>query len=116
MFEDFFDTDVIEEVKRNMKTKTEFGLTVQGWEVFYTNVNCQLSAGILRATESGVINSSKNSYKIFVSNDVEIKQNDILIVNKGGIKYKFKANKPIKYTDFLEHQEISVEEVEKNET
>lgn len=116
MFEDFFDTDVIEEVKRNTKTKTGFGLAVQGWEVVYTNVKCQLSAGILRATESGVINSSKNSYKIFVSNDVEIKQNDILIVNKGGIKYKFKANKPIKYTDFLEHQEISVEEVEKNET
>ena len=116
MFEDFFDTDVIEEVRRNTKTKTEFGLTVQGWEVVYTNVKCQLSAGILRATESGVINSSKNSYKIFVSNGVQIKQNDILIVNKGGIKYKFKANKPIKYTDFLEHQEISVEEVEKNET
>ena len=116
MFEDFFDTDVIEEVKRNTKTKTGFGLAVQGWEVVYTNVKCQLSAGILRATETGVINSSKNSYKIFVSNDVEIKQNDILIVNKGGIKYKFKANKPIKYTDFLEHQEISVEEVEKNET
>ena len=116
MFEDFFDTDVIEEVKRNTKTKTGFGLAVQGWEVVYTNVKCQLSAGILRATETGVINSSKNSYKIFVSNDVEIKQNDILIVNKGGIKYKFKANKPIKYTNFLEHQEISVEEVEKNET
>ena len=116
MFEDFFDTDVIEEVKRNTKTKMEFGLIVQGWEVVYTNVKCQLSAGILRATETGVINSSKNSYKIFVSSDVEIKQNDILIVNKGGIKYKFKANKPIKYTDFLEHQEISVEEVEKNET
>ena len=116
MFEDFFDTDVIEEVRRNTKTKTGFGLAVQGWEVVYTNVKCQLSAGILRATETGVINSSKNSYKIFVSNDVEIKQNDILIVNKGGIKYKFKANKPIKYTDFLEHQEISVEEVEKNET
>ena len=116
MFEDFFDTDVIEEVKRNTKTKTGFGLAVQGWEVVYTNVKCQLSAGILRATETGVINSSKNSYKIFVSSDVEIKQNDILIVNKGGIKYKFKANKPIKYTDFLEHQEISVEEVEKNET
>ena len=116
MFEDFFDTDVIEEVRRNTKTKTGFGLAVQGWEVVYTNVKCQLSAGILRATETGVINSSKNSYKIFVSNDVEIKQNDILVVSKGGIKYKFKANKPIKYTDFLEHQEISVEEVEKNET
>ena len=25
MFEDFFDTDVIEEVRRNTKTKTEFG-------------------------------------------------------------------------------------------
>ncbi|WP_295724858.1 hypothetical protein [uncultured Leptotrichia sp.] len=116
MLNEFFNTDTIVEVKRNTKTKTEFGLTVQGWEVVYTNVKCQLSAGILRATESGVINSSKNSYKIFVSNDVEIKQNDILIVNKGGIKYKFKANKPIKYTDFLEHQEILVEEVEKNET
>ena len=116
MFEDFFDTDVIEEVKRNTKTKTGFGLAVQGWEVVYTNVKCQLSAGILRATETGVINSSKNSYKIFVSNDVEIKQNDILVVSKGGIKYKLKANKPIKYTDFWEHQEISVEEVEKNET
>ena len=113
MFEDFFDTDVIEEIKRNTKTKTEFGLTVQGWEVVYTNVKCQLSAGILRATETGVINNSKNSYKIFVSNDVEIKQNDILVVSK---EYKFKANKPIKYTDFWEHQEISVEEVEKNET
>ena len=116
MFGDFFDTDIIEEVRRNTKTKNESGLTVQGWEVVYKNIKCQLSAGILRATETGVINASKNSYKIFVSNDVQIKQNDILVVNKGGIKYKFKANKPIKYTDFLEHQEISVEEVEKNET
>ena len=41
MFEDFFDTDVIEEVKRNTKTKTEFGLIVQGWEVVYTNIKCQ---------------------------------------------------------------------------
>ena len=105
-----------QKVIKNKKTKNEHGLTVQGWEVVYTNIKCQLSAGILRATETGVINSSKNSYKIFVSNDVEIKQNDILVVSKGGIKYKFKANKPIKYTDFLEHQEITVEEVERNET
>ena len=116
MLNEFFNTDTIVEVKRNKKTKNEHGLTVQGWEVVYTNINCQLSAGILRATETGVINSSKNSNKIFVSNDVEIKQNDILVVSKGGIKYKFKANKPIKYTDFLEHQEITVEEVERNET
>lgn len=113
---DFFDTDVITEVRRNVKSKTEYGLTVQNWEVIHTNIKCQLSAGILRATETGIINSSKNTYKIFVSNDVEIKQNDILLVNKGGIEYKFKAGKPIKYTDFMEHQEIVVEEVEKNET
>ena len=116
MLNEFFNTDTIVEVKRNKKTKNEHGLTAQGWEVVYTNIKCQLSAGILRATETGVINSSKNSYKIFVSNDAEIKQNDILVVSKGGIKYKFKANKPIKYTDFLEHQEITVEEVERNET
>lgn len=113
---DFFDTDVITEVRRNVKSKTEYGLTVQNWEVIHTNIKCQLSVGILRATETGVINSSRNSYKIFVSNDVDIRQNDILLVNKGGIEYKFKVSKPIKYTDFIEHQEIVVEEVEKNET
>ena len=116
MFGDFFDTDIIEEVRRNTKAKTEFGLTVQSWEVVYENIKCQLSAGILRVTETGVINASKNSYKIFVSNDVQIKQNDILVVNKGGIEYKFEAGKPIKYTGFIEHQEITVEEVERNET
>ena len=116
MLNEFFNTDTIVEVKRNKKTKNEHGLTVQGWEVVYTNINCQLSVGILRATETGIINSSRNTYKILVSNDVDIKQNDILLVNKGGIEYKFKANKPIKYTDFLEHQEITVEEVERNET
>nr|DAS75937.1 MAG TPA: head closure knob [Bacteriophage sp.] len=116
MLNEFFNTDVITEVKRNKKTKNEHGLTVQGWEVVYTNVKCQLSAEILRATETGVINSSKNTYKILVSNDVEIRQNDILLVNKGGIEYKFKASKPIKYTDFIEHQEIAVEEVERNES
>lgn len=116
MLNEFFNTDMIIEVKRNIKTKNENGLTVQDWKVVYSNIRCQLSIGILRATENGIINSSKNSYKIFVSNDVEIKQNDILIVNKGGIEYKFKAGKPIKYTDFLEHQEITVEEVDKNES
>ena len=116
MLNEFFNTDTIVEVKRNIKTKNEHGLTVQSWEVVYANIKCQLSVGILRATETGIINSSKNTYKILVNNDIDIKQNDILIVNKGGIKYKFKANKPIKYTDFLEHQEIAVEEVDKNET
>ena len=116
MLNEFFNTDTIVEVKRNKKTKNEHGLTVQGWEVVYTNIKCQLSVGILRATENGIINSSRNTYKILVSNDVEIKQNDILLVNKGGIEYKFKAGKPIKYTDFIEHQEITVEEVERNET
>ena len=116
MLNEFFNTDTIVEVKRNKKTKNEHGLTVQDWEVVYTNIKCQLSVGILRATENGIINSSRNTYKILVSNDVEIKQNDILFVNKGGIEYKFKANKPIKYTGFIEHQEITVEEVERNET
>ena len=107
---------LIVEVKRNIKTKNEHGLTVQSWEVVYANIKCQLSVGILRATETGIINSSKNTYKILVNNDIDIKQNDILLVNKGGIEYKFKAGKPIKYTDFLEHQEITVEEVDKNES
>ncbi len=116
MLNDFFNTDTIVEVKRNIKTKNEHGLTVQSWEVVYANIKCQLSVGILRATETGIINSSKNTYKILVNNDIDIKQNDILLVNKGGIEYKFKAGKPIKYTDFLEHQEITVEEVDKNES
>lgn len=116
MLNEFFNTDTIVEVKRNIKTKNEHGLTVQSWEVIYTNVKCQLSVGILRATETGIINSSKNTYKILVNNNIDIKQNDILLVNKGGIEYKFKAGKPIKYTDFLEHQEITVEEVDKNES
>lgn len=115
MLNEFFNTDTIFEVKRNIKTKNEHGLTVQSWEVVYANIKCQLSVGILRATETGIINSSKNTYKILVNNDIDIKQNDILLVNKGGIEYKFKAGKPIKYTDFLEHQEIAVEEVDKNE-
>ena len=85
MLNEFFNTDTIVEVKRNKKTKNEHGLTVQGWEVVYTNINCQLSVGILRATETGIINSSRNTYKILVDNDVEIKQNDILLVNKGGM-------------------------------
>nr|DAT01922.1 MAG TPA: head closure knob [Caudoviricetes sp.] len=116
MLNEFFNTDMITEVKRNKKTKNEHGLTVQSWEVVYTNVKCQLSVGILRATETGIINSSRNTYKILVGNDADIKQNDILLVNKGGIEYKFKAGKPIKYTDFIEHQEVAVEEVDKNET
>lgn len=116
MISDFFNTDTITEVKRSIKTKTEYGLSVQDWEVIYTDIKCQLSSGISRATETGIVNSSKNTYKIFVDNNVEIKQNDILLINKGGIEYKFKAGKPIKYTDFIEHQEIVVEEVEKNET
>ena len=117
MLNDFFNTDMITEVKRNIKIKNEHGLTVQDWKVIYTNIKCQLSSKILMSTdETGIINSSKNTYKIFVNNDVEIKQNDILLVNKGGIEYKFKAGKPIRYTDFIEHQEIAVEEVEKNET
>lgn len=116
MLNDFFNTDTIVEVKRNIKTKNEHGLTVQDWKVIYTDIKCQLSVGILRATENGIINSSKNTYKILVDNDADIKQNDILLVNKGGIEYKFKAGKPIKYTDFLEHQEITVEEVDKNES
>lgn len=116
MLNEFFNTDTIVEVKRNIKTKNEHGLTVQSWEVVYANIKCQLSVGILRATEPGIINSSKNTYKILVNNDIDIKQNDILLVNKGGIEYKFKAGKPVKYTDFLEHQEIAVEEVDKNET
>nr|DAO49435.1 MAG TPA: head closure knob [Caudoviricetes sp.] len=116
MLNEFFNTDTIVEVKRNIKTKNEHGLTVQSWEVIYANIKCQLSVGILRATETGIINSSKNTYKILVNNDIDIKQNDILLVNKGGIEYKFKAGKPIKYTDFIEHQEIAVEEVDKNET
>lgn len=116
MLNEFFNTDTIVEVKRNIKTKDEDGLTNQDWKVIYTDIKCQLSAGILRATETGIMNSSKNTYKILVSNDADIKQNDILLVNKGGIEYKFKAGKPIKYTDFLEHQEIAVEEVDKNET
>lgn len=115
MLNEFFNTDTIVEVKRNVKTKDEHGLTVQSWGVVYANIKCQLSVGILRATETGIINSSKNTYKILVNNDIDIKQNDILLVNKGGIEYKFKAGKPIKYTDFLEHQEIAVEEVDKNE-
>ena len=116
MLNDFFNTDTIVEVKRSTKTKTEYGLTDQDWKVVYTNIKCQLSVGILRATETGIINSSRNTYKILVGNDVEIKQNDILLINKGGIEYRFKAGKPIKYTDFLEHQEITVEEVERNGT
>lgn len=116
MLNEFFNTDTIVEVKRNIKTKTDYGLTDQDWKVIYTNIKCQLSVGILRATEPGIINSSRNTYKILVSNDADIKQNDILLVNKGGIEYKFKAGKPIKYTDFLEHQEIAVEEVERNAT
>lgn len=116
MLNEFFNTDTIVEVKRNIKTKDEDGLTNQDLKVVYTDIKCQLSAGILRATEPGIINSSRNTYKILVSNDADIRQNDILLVNKGGIEYKFKAGKPIKYTDFLEHQEITVEEVDKNET
>ncbi len=34
MFEDFFDTDVIEEVRRNKKTKNEHGLTAKAGKLF----------------------------------------------------------------------------------
>ena len=57
MLNEFFNTDTIVEVKRNTKTKDEDGLTNQGWKVVYTDIKCQLSVGILRATETGIINS-----------------------------------------------------------
>ena len=49
MLNEFFNTDTIVEVKRSTKSKDEDGLTDQDWKVIYTNIKCQLSAGILRS-------------------------------------------------------------------
>lgn len=102
-------------IKRMVKSENEFNRTVQSLEPIQENVKCRLSQIKLGPTQIGVINKSSSLYKIFLDSDVEVLQNDTLIVNKGGVLYYFKASKVIKYTDFLEHQEILVEEVEKNE-
>lgn len=103
------------EIKRVVKIENEYGRTVQDFQTIKKDVKCRLSQVRINPTQAGVINKSISTYKIFVGNDEEIKQNDNLIVNKGGIKYYFKASKVIKYTDFIQHQEIVVEEVERNE-
>lgn len=102
-------------IKRMVKSENEFKRTVQDLRTIQENVKCRLSQIKLGPTQAGVINKSSSLYKIFLDSDVEVLQNDTLIVDKGGILYHFKASKVIRYTDFLKHQEILVEEVERNE-
>ena len=101
-------------IYRVQKTVNEYGRTVQKYGLYLENIKCRLSQLKSNPTQIGVINQSKSLYKIFVGIDVDIRQNDNLIVEKSGIKYYFKASKVIKYYDFVPHQEIVVEEVERN--
>lgn len=102
------------DIYRVQKTVNEYGRTVQKYGLYLENIKCRLSQLKSNPTQIGAINQSKSLYKIFVGNDVDIMQNDNLIVEKSGIKYYFKASKVIKYSDFVPHQEIVVEEVERN--
>ncbi len=108
-------TDTLK-VLRVVKSVNEHGRTIQNWTTIYEGIKCRLSQSKLNPTQEGPVNHSISRYKVFVGTDHDIRQNDRLIVIKGGISYEFKASKPIKYTDFIPHQEIPVEEIEKNET
>lgn len=101
-------------IYRVQKTVNEYGRTVQKYGLYLEKVRCRLSQLKSNPTQIGIINQSTSIYKIFVGNDIEIRQNDNLIVEKSGIKYYFKASKVIKYYDFIPHQEIVVEEVGRN--
>lgn len=101
-------------VYRSSKTVNEYGRIIQSEKIVYDSIPCRLSQKYLHTTEQNPINKSTNTYKIFLEPNYEIKQNDDLLVVKAGIKYKFKAGKSFKYDDLIPHQEILVEEVEKN--
>lgn len=102
------------DIYRVQKDENEYGRTIQKYRLYLENIKCRLSQLKSNPTQIGVINQSNALYKIFIANDVDIRQNDNLVVDKSGIKYYFKASKIIKYSDFVPHQEIVVEEVERN--
>lgn len=102
------------DIYRVQKTVNEYGRTVQKYGLYLEKGKCRLSQLKSNPTQIGIINQSSSIYKIFIANDVDIRQNDNLVVYKSGIKYYFKASKVIKYYDFVPHQEIVVEEVERN--
>lgn len=100
---------------RSVKVVNEFGRTIQKTQKVYTNIPCRLSQGRLHTTQSGVVNASTNTYKVFLDSKYTILQNDSLVVVKAGVTYNFKASKGIKYDRLIPHQEIPVEEVEEND-
>ncbi len=101
-------------VIRSSKKRNEHGRIIQQDNKVYKDIPCRLSQKYLHTTETGPVNKSSNTSKLFLSSDYEILQNDDLLVVKAGVEYRFKAGKPFKYDDLIPHQEILVEEVEKN--
>lgn len=94
--------------------KDQWGGSINKDVLISKNNPCRLSQMTVKGT-AGIVNSSKQEFRLFIPLDIEVLQNDRLEVQRGSSKYTARASAPFKYLDILPHQEIVLREVVENE-
>lgn len=110
----FLHTDTIK-IYRMQQNNDEFGGVVENLEKVGT-CKGRLSREQLAPTSQHEANrTATQRFRLFTNIDVDIKQNDTLEVMRHGHKYRFVACAPLKYYNFIPHQEIELSEAVENE-
>lgn len=91
-----------------------YGGTIEEESLISENNICRLSKINTKETSGNPINSSEQSFKLFIPLEIEVLQNDRLVIKRGSSKYEVRASLPFKYLDLIPHQEISLKEVIEN--
>lgn len=102
------------DVYRSISKDDGHGGTVEEMKLIHSGLSCRLSQKTLSNTVNEEVRSSIQSFKLFTEAGIDIQQNDMLYVFRGGKlkdKYTFLAAKPFNYYDLIPHAEIVLEEV-----
>lgn len=88
-------------VLRSVETKDEWGEITSSWEEIYNEVPCHLSQKTLRPSDVSPVSSSRQDFKLFLSQDYAVLQGDkIEIAGR-----TFVTSEPMRYQR-LKKQEI----------
>lgn len=102
------------DIMRPQEFDDGYGGTILKDILISENNPCRLSQKTLSATSQEVNFTSVQEFKLFISLNVEVFQNDLLEIYRGDTKYTFRAGQPFKYIDLLPHQEVVLQEVIEN--
>jgi hypothetical protein len=108
-----FYTDTVD-VYRYVEVDDGYGGTVEELMLISRDNRCRLSQKTISVTSGNPLAVSTQEFRLFISLETDIAQNDKLEVHRGSMIYTFKAGEPFAYYDRTPHKEIVVKEVVEN--